>query len=695
MTDLPPQTKIAYPHHKKRDMFDPLLNDLPCIIYQLQWTQDRQIQFNYISDYCQESLGLSAIDIQTNAQTFLNSIDPPDRDALLTVLAQANETKQPWKWIGKVFTTSGEIKWLKGISRQPCGTNIWNGIFVDISERKSVEHQLRQQEEQYRSIFEVTLDGMTILNLDTGRLIAANPAMCEMHGYTAEEFILLHPSQFIHPDSLSTFGEFLQTLRSGKNFQIEALDIRKDGTPFEVEVKASPYWIGDQIYAMSTIRDISQRVRADKERRESQKLLQIVIDTIPQVVFWKDRNLNYLGCNRHLAAIAGLDDPRDIIGKTDYDLPWTREESDSYRAYDRAVMEQGEPQLHIIEQQHQLDGTVNWLDTNKIPLRNDQGEIIGIIGTLEDISDRKRIEIERQQAEQQLRQKTASLEQALHDLGKAQAQVIQSEKMSSLGQLVAGVAHEINNPVSFIYSNLQPARSYIKDLLHLISLYQRYYPQPDTTIQTEIDHIDLDFLIEDLPKLLTSMQTGAERIREIVLSLRIFSRLDESEYKKADIHAGIDSSLMILQHRLRATDQHPAIAVIKQYDSLPQVECYAGRLNQVFMNLLVNAIDALEESFQVNPDLIPKILVTTEVTNRNSVIIRITDNGTGMSEETLLHIFDPFFTTKPIGVGTGMGLAISYQIVTEQHGGSLICCSQIGQGTEFMLEIPLTQAAST
>ncbi len=288
------------------------------------------------------------------------------------------------------------------------------------------------------------------------------------------------------------------------------------------------------------------------------------------------------------------------------------------------------------------------------------------------------------------------LEQALQKLQRTQAHLVQSEKMSSLGQLVAGVAHEINNPVNFIYGNLVHASAYTQDLLNLIKIYQQEYPNPTPEVQGEIATIDLNFLIEDLPKLLDSMKVGAERICEIVGSLRNFSRIAEAEIKAVDIHEGLDSTLMILQNRLKSKSEHPGIQVIKEYSNLPRVECYAGQLNQVFMNLLANAIDAIDEQnerrtteeIEANPST---IRLQTEVLNSKEVVIRIADNGPGMTQQVKARLFDPFFTTKPVGAGTGLGLSISYQIVVEKHGGQLHCFSQVGKGTEFVIQIPLSQ----
>jgi PAS domain S-box-containing protein len=285
----------------------------------------------------------------------------------------------------------------------------------------------------------------------------------------------------------------------------------------------------------------------------------------------------------------------------------------------------------------------------------------------------------------QARAKAQELEATLRELQQTQTQMLQSEKMSSLGQLVAGVAHEINNPVNFIYGNLNYASDYTNDLLRLIQIYQQYYPQPHPAVQAEMAAIDLDFLLADLPKLLSSMRTGAERIQKIVLSLRNFSRMDEAEQKAVDIHEGIESTLMILQNRIKAGVNNKPVNIVKNFGHLPPVDCYPGQLNQVFMNILSNALDALEESEITEPE----IRIETSHWDTNHIRIQISDNGPGITAAQQGRLFDPFFTTKPIGKGTGLGLSISYQIIVEKHGGSLECISAPGQGTTFVIEIPI------
>jgi signal transduction histidine kinase len=303
-------------------------------------------------------------------------------------------------------------------------------------------------------------------------------------------------------------------------------------------------------------------------------------------------------------------------------------------------------------------------------------------------------------SEAKLRHQTQQLEAALQEVKKTQTQLIQSEKMSSLGQMVAGIAHEINNPVNFIYANIPAISEYVKNCLEIIQLYQKHYSQPVLEIAERISEIDFDFIRCDSQKIINSLKTGSERIKNIVKSLRTFSRLDEAEIKEVDLHENIDSTLMILSYRLKERQNRPAINVIKEYGQLPLIECYAGQINQVVMNILSNAIDAFE-FLEKHTELVsgqigysPTILIQTFLIDDKTVRIHISDNGVGMSLEVVEKIYDPFYTTKPVGYGTGLGLAISYQII-KSHQGCLLCTSELGKGTEFVIVIPRTLNVKT
>ncbi|NET56130.1 MAG: hybrid sensor histidine kinase/response regulator [Symploca sp. SIO2E6] len=300
-----------------------------------------------------------------------------------------------------------------------------------------------------------------------------------------------------------------------------------------------------------------------------------------------------------------------------------------------------------------------------------------------------------QELEKRVEERTVELKQACNDLQQAQVQLVQSEKLATLGQLVAGVAHEINNPVGFIKGNLTFTEEYIQDLVKILSLYQQQFPHPGSNIEQVIEDLDLEYMLEELPQMLSSMDHGVDRICQLSNSLRTFSRSDTQTKIPFNLHDGIDSTLLILKHRLNANEKRSSIEINKEYGKLPEVKCYPGQLNQVFMNVIANAIDAFDDS---NQDLsddeirshLNEITIYSEVNwHKDTVTIRIADNGPGMSTQVQENIFESFFTTKAVGKGTGLGLSISHQIIVEKHGGLLTCQSSLGQGTEFIIEIPM------
>ena len=571
-------------------------------------------------------------------------------------------------------------------------------IARDISDRFQAEQALQLSQARFAGILEIADDAIISVDADQ-KIILFNQGAERIFGWTAAEAIgqslsLLLPEAFAAPHSqlVSNFGGGVKRARKmGSRKEIFAR--RRDGTEFPAEASISKLEVAGEIIFTAILRDVTASRQAEEFVRQSEERYRSLAMATAQLVWTTD------GQGKPIAPI----DWMAYTGQSFEEATenWTSAiHPDDRQITAQAWMRAAETKS-LYEVEHRLraaDGSYRHFWVRGVPVLAEDGSIREWVGTHTDISDRVLVLEALKQSEGQYRSQAAKLEKAVRELHQTQTQLIQTEKISSLGQLVAGVAHEINNPINFIYGNITHATEYATDLLGLLHLYQEKYPNPVPEIVEAAADLDIDFLMEDFTKILESMKLGADRIRDLVVSLRNFSRLDESQMKLVDIHEGIESTLLILQHRLKGNPLRPAIEIIKEYGNFPKVECYVGQLNQVFMNLLGNAIDALEDynrkrsskEIYANPN---RIRISTSA-NSHTLTIRIADNGVGINQEVIGKLFDPFFTTKPVGKGTGLGLSISYQIIVEKHRGKLQCISAPGEGAEFVIEIPLSQEVS-
>lgn len=676
---------------QSEERFRLLVNASPVGIFQT----DTQGDCLFVNSRWLEMAGLSLGEVQ--GKGWSQALHPADRDQVFQQWYEATQAEREFSSEYRFRTPQGRVTWLQSnavVIRDADGNPIgYLGTIANITDRKHLEVALQnaletasQAESKLNDVLNTAPVAIVCYRVDSDCHIEyeyCSSACEQVYGYTAEE-MTIDPTLWrsrVFPEDLETIvlPHFEQSFAE-ERVSFEFRFRHKDGNWRWLSETLASRREGDNWIVTAAISDINDRKLAETERNslleaieDNQACLSTIVDAVLDGLIVQDKDGTILFANPAAVDLLGL----------------SSEERPSY-SMGMFIVHDDYTEVEIAA----ASGEVRITEMRSVDImwQEQPAQLV----TLRDITSRKADRAALQKSEAQLRQKAEALERTLAELKSAQTQLVQSEKMSSLGQLVAGVAHEINNPVSFIYGNVEHLRNYINDVFRLIQAYQENYPNPSAELQDLAEEIELEFIREDLPKLISSMQVGTERIREIVVSLRNFSRIDRARVLRANLHEGINNTLLILNHRLKARPNRPEIQVSLKYGNVPEVVCYAGEINQVFMNIISNAIDALEEEI-ANPNQnrethkTPQICIRTRA-DENYAIVRISDNGSGIPNEIQEKMFDPFFTTKSVGKGTGLGLSISYQIVVEKHGGMLQCFSQPDRGTEFVISLPIDRS---
>ncbi|WP_293336406.1 PAS domain S-box protein [Microcoleus sp. CAWBG58] len=674
------------------------------------WDWNLQTREIFLSDRFKEITGYEQIGMLDYFDEWNRNTHPDDLALVMQAFQDHLDKKTPhYITEYRLWCYKSTYKWI--LSR---GQALWDasgkavrivGSITDITERKQAEEALRKSEARFQKL-SANLPGMIYQCLLRADGFVSFPYISP----ASREMFELEPDavqknsalliDLVHPDDRQHYHESVAvSAQQLQPWQWEGRLVLPSGKMrwFQVISRPEPQANGDILWDGITT-DVTNRKQAELALQESQQFIQKIADATPGILYLYDlEEQRNVYANSSMGTLLGYTfDEIKAMGSSLMTQLINPEDLPKVLEYHASFAEIKDGEIREIEYRMlAANGEWFWLQSrDTIFTRNSQGKSKVIIGFAQDITTRKQAEEALRQSEARERERATELESALRSLRSAQSQLIQTEKMSSLGQLVAGIAHEVNNPVNFIHANISYLHQYTTQLLDLLNLYEHEYPEPNAKIVDRIAEIDLDFMTEDLRKLVGSMQVGTDRIRQIVLSLRNFSRLDESAMKPVDIHAGINSTLLILQHRLKSHDRRPEIEVIKEFGNLPPVECYASQLNQVFMNIIANGIDAIEEQYhklsvQEAVTKSGRIVICTGVTAQSTVRVEISDNGTGIPQAVIDRIFNPFFTTKAVGKGTGLGMSIAHSIVVEKHKGKIDCFSEVGGGTTFAIEIPI------
>jgi two-component system, NtrC family, sensor kinase len=686
---------------KREAILDRLVNNIPGALYQA--TSDRNWTMEFISPAIFPITGYAASDfINNRIRSWASIIHPEDKNPIALILEENLAKKSSYHLEYRIQREDGVWIWVsekgQGIFDEEGNLICLNGIIFGQRDRDDGYTKATELSTRLTVILE-TIRDLVSLSDATGRFIYINRAGRKLVGLREDEDIRnLRIGDFCTSKSLELIlRECLPKAEENGLWrgETELLSRQGEAIPVSLVIMAHKSMTGEVEMFSSIVWDLREKLEVEKALSLSETQNRNLLTSIPDVIFQLNQQGNFLEYPRpprgnsldpHFSYFLEEEiSPNDILGKS-IEALFPQELAQWMRHYLELTLNTGKPQLgEYLWQVKSADiGTEthwNHYEARYIPSGNNE-----ILVMVRDITERKRLEAELRISQVKERDHSLQLEKTLNTLRQTQSQLIQAEKMSALGRIVAGISHEINNPLNFIYGNIDYATSSITDILTLVAAYQKYYPNTCEEIQELSEFIDVQFIKEDLPKLLSSMKMGVERIQAIVRATRNFSRMDESEKKIVNLHEGLDSTLQILQYRLKSSTCKQEIQLIKNYGQLPQIECYAGLINQVFMNILDNGIDALETSN--HPRKTPTIVITTQLLEAR-VIIKIADNGSGITPEVQKHIFDPFFTTKTVGKGTGLGLAISYAIVVEKHQGSLHCFSTPEEGTEFIIELPL------